>query len=114
MFLTAVPLVELSLLLENMSHHQSEMEPRLEMQCQTAVQEVRKFFFKLFILVDPSRILTQLLTMTKNDAEKLLTNEEIYLGKSRAPYVDIREYIYCPLHGLPVLFWLSTYVTSHC
>jgi hypothetical protein len=43
--LTAVPLVELSLLLENMSHHQSEMEPRLEMQCQTAVQEVRKFFF---------------------------------------------------------------------
>jgi hypothetical protein len=35
--------------------------------------------------------------MTKNDAEKLLTNEEIYLGKSRAPYVDIREYIDCPL-----------------
>jgi hypothetical protein len=42
--LTAVPLVELSLLLENMSHHQSEMEPKLETQCQIAVQEVIKFF----------------------------------------------------------------------
>jgi hypothetical protein len=79
--LTAMPLVELSLLLENMSHHQSEMEPRLETQCQTAVQEVIKFF----LMISLTRILTLLLwTMTKK-AYKLLSQLKMYSSKSRVP-----------------------------